>query len=230
MCFTKLPSTSNDRGLMTQLLRVDASFRTEGSTSRAIADSAVEAFLHDHADGTVAHRDLTASPLPAHAWAESVMATYVPEAQRTPEQKAAKDLAAALADELITADVLVLASPLFNFGISQYTKVWIDLLITDPRLGPGSTILNGKPALIVVAQGGGYRAGTPRHGWDHATAYLERIFGDNFGMTVDVIIADLTLADQTPSMSHLKDEAAKALADAHASAATHGKRLGMHVA
>ena len=83
----------------------------------------------------------------------------------------------------------------------------------------------GKPALIVVAQGGGYRAGTPRHGWDHATAYLERIFRDNFGMTVDTIIADLTLAGSNPAMAHLREAAARALAEAHDSAIQHGTRL-----
>lgn len=210
---------------MTTLLHVDASFRIEGSVSRAVADSATGAWLADHADGVVVRRDLSAAPLPADAWATSVVASYVPEENWSPEQRAAKELAATLADEVINADVLVLASPLYNFGVSQYTKVWIDMLITDPRLGPGSTALNGKAALIVVAQGGGYRAGTPRHGWDHATAYLERIFRDNFGMTVDTVIADLTLADVNPAMAHLKEAAAQALTEAHDSAAGHGTRL-----
>ena len=215
---------------MTTLLRVDASWRVEDSTSRTLADSATNAFLADHDDALVVHRDLATAPLPADAWAQSVVATYVPEEQRSPQMTAAKELAATLADELISADVLVLASPLFNFGVSQYTKVWIDMLITDPRLGPGSTALAGKAALILVAQGGGYRAGTPRHGWDHATAYLERIFGDNFGMTVDTVIADLTLAGQNPAMAHLKDQAAKALSEAHDSATAHGTRLAAHAA
>ncbi len=210
---------------MTTLLRVDASFRTEGSVGRAVADSATNAWLADHSDGVVVRRDLSAHPLPVDAWALSVGATYVPTENWSPEQRTAKELAATLADELINADVLVLASPLYNFGTSQYTKTWIDLLITDPRLGPGTTALAGKSALVVVAQGGGYRAGTPRHGWDHATAYLERIFGDNFGMTVDTVIADLTLADVNPAMAHLKDAAALALTEAHASATQHGTRL-----
>lgn len=210
---------------MTTLLRVDASFRTEGSVGRTVADSATNAWLADHSDGVVVRRDLSAQPLPADAWALSVGATYVPAENWSPEQRTAKELAATLADEVINADVLVLASPLYNFGVSQYTKTWIDLLITDPRLGPGTTALAGKSVLIVVAQGGGYRAGTPRHGWDHATAYLERIFGDNFGMTVDTVIADLTLADVNPAMAHLKDAAAQALAEAHDSATQHGTRL-----
>ncbi len=210
---------------MATLLRVDASARVEGSVGRAVADSATAAWRGEHPEGRVLHRDLSSDPLPAGAWAASVGATYAPAEQWTPEQRAAKELAGTLADELLAADVLVLASPLYNFGVSQYTKTWIDLLITDPRLGPGSTALQGRPALVVVAQGGGYRAGTPRHGWDHATAYLERILGDNFGMEVDTVIADLTLAAVTPAMAHLVEAAQQALAEAHDAAARHGARL-----
>lgn len=209
------------------LLRVDASLRVEGSVGRAVADSAVQAWQAENPSGTVIRRDLSAAPLPADAWASSVTAAYVAPEQWTPEHRAATDLARTLADELLSADVLVLASPLYNFGVSAYTKVWIDLLITDPRLGPGSTQLQGKPALLVVAQGGGYRAGTPRHGWDHATAYVERILGDNFGMSVDTVIADLTLAGVNPAMSHLVEAAQQSLAAAHDSASQHGARLAL---
>lgn len=211
---------------MANLLRVDASIRTEGSVSRAVADSAVAAWSTEHPGGTVCRRDLTGSPLPADAWARAVTARGVAEPARTAEQRDALALVAVLADEIIAADALVLASPLYNFGVSQHTKTWIDLLIADPRLGPGTTVLEGKPALLVVAQGGGYREGTPRHGWDHSTAYLERILGDNFAMDLRSVVADLTLAAVNPAMAHLTTDAEHALAAAHEEAARHGKSLG----
>ncbi|WP_380166837.1 FMN-dependent NADH-azoreductase [Jannaschia sp. R86511] len=210
---------------MPTLLRVDASFRTDGSVSRAVADSATDAWLAEHPTGTVVRRDLSASPLPATAWVDALAAAPLPEQDRTPAQREAHQLVTTLADELIGADQLVLASPLFNFGVSQYTKVWIDLLIADPRLGPGTTALQGRGALVVASQGGGYRPGTPRHGWDHATAYLERILGDVFGMAVDTVTADLTLAPVTPQMAHLVEAAEVALREAHTAAAAHGTRL-----
>lgn len=210
---------------MANLLRVDASVRTDGSVSRAVADSATEAWQTEHRAGTITHRDLSAQPLPTQTWGLGVASAYSPAESWTPEQRDARQLVTTLADEVLHADLLVLASPLYNFGVSQYTKVWIDLLICDPRLGPGSTALQGKPALLVVSQGGGYRAGTPRHGWDHSTSYLERVLGDNFGMTVDTVVVDLTLAGVNPAMSHLVDAAAQALAEAHESAGRHGNRL-----
>lgn len=214
---------------MTTLLRVDASFRTEGSTSRAVADTAESAWRGDNADGLVVRRDLGAAPLPAEAWALATGANFTPEANRTEEQRGAQALAATLAEEVITADALILASPLYNFGIAQYTKVWIDMLIADPRLGPGSEALKGKPALLIIAQGGGYRAGTPREGWDHATAYLQRILGDNFGMDVRTVVADLTLAAVTPAMADLVGVAEQSLATAHEEATQHGSSLAQRL-
>ncbi len=210
---------------MSTLLRVDASFRTEGSTSRAVADSAERAWRREHPWGVIARRDLGAHPLPAEAWGLAVGAGFTPEEHRTPEQRDALALAATLADELIAADALVLASPLYNYGVSQHTKTWLDLLIADPRLGPGNDALRDRPALLVVAQGGGYGPGTPRHGWDHATPYLERLLGDNWGMTVTTIIADLTLAATNPAMAGLVGVAEQSLATAHREAVAHGTEL-----
>ncbi len=210
---------------MARLMRVDASFRTEGSTSRAVADSAERAWRREHPWGVIARRDLGAHPLPAEAWGLAVGATLTPEPDRTPEQREALVLAATLAEELVGADALLLASPLYNFGVSQHTKTWIDLLIADPRLGPGSTALQGKPALLVVAQGGGYGPGTPRAGWDHATPYLQRILADNWGMDVTTVIADLTLAASTPAMAGLVGIAEQSLATAHREAEEHASAL-----
>lgn len=209
----------------TTLLRVDASFRTEGSTSRAVADTAVQAWQDAHPGSDVLRRDVGATPLPSEAWGNSVQARYLPEEQWTTAQRDAVALATALGDELARADALVLASPLYNFGVSQHTKAWFDLLIADPRLGPGSTALQGKLALVVVAQGGGYAPGTPREGWDHATGYLQRILQDNFAMTVETVIADLTLAPTTPAMAALVGIAEQSLATAHDDAARHGIAL-----
>jgi FMN-dependent NADH-azoreductase len=145
--------------------------------------------------------------------------------ERTPEQAAAVALAAELADELLGADGAVVAAPLYNFGVSQHLKTWIDLLITDPRLAPGQQPLAGCPLVLVVARGGGYGKGTPREGWDHGTPWLLRIFGDVFGMDVQLISAELTLADVNPAMAGLRDLAAQSRRDAHALAEAAGRDL-----
>jgi FMN-dependent NADH-azoreductase len=207
------------------ILRVDSSFRTEGSVSRALADSAQTAWLARHPAGAVVRRDLGARPLPAEAWGLAVGANFTPEAARTAEQIAALDLVATLGDEILEADTVLVAAPLYNFGVPQFLKTWIDLLISDPRLGPGSTALKAKPVLLLIARGGGYAEGTPRHGWDHSTPYLERIFRDNFGMDLTTTAAELTLAGVNPALADFIGVAEQSLATAHAEAAAHGTRV-----
>lgn len=118
---------------------------------------------------TPSRRDIGLAPLPSESWAAAVGSAHVPEAARTPEQRRALELAATLADELLDAQTILIAAPLYNFGVPAHLKAWIDLVITDPRFGPGSRPLAGRPVVLVAVCGGGYGAGTPREGWDHAT-------------------------------------------------------------
>ncbi|WP_433022433.1 NAD(P)H-dependent oxidoreductase [Kribbella sp. CA-294648] len=209
---------------MTTLLRVDASIRIDGSVSRALADSAEAAWRAEHPDGVVVRRDLGRDPLPSNVWpavaALSMGLDAGPDANRADTAEASA-LAAELSAELRNADAVLLAVPLYNYGISQHVKTWIDLLLLDSDLLSGSS-LQGRPAIFTLARGGGYGPGTPREGWDHATPYLERIFGDLLGMTVRQAVAELTLAPVTPAMADLIPASKAAQEEAHLAAKDHG--------
>lgn len=211
---------------MTTIFRLDSSIRVEGSTSRAVADTLEAAIVEAEGDGvTVTRRDVGTQPLDGSLWATSAFAGFVPEESWTPEQRAAKTQAAQLADEVVEADVLIIATPLYNFGVSAHLKLWIDTLISDPRFAPGTETVKGKPAFLVVAKGGGYGEGTPRAGWDHATAYLRRILEDVWGLDLDVIETELTLAEVTPQMAELRDLAREQLAESHEAARASGRSV-----
>jgi FMN-dependent NADH-azoreductase len=173
----------------------------------------------------VVRRDVGTEPLPGDAWAASAFAGFVPEESWTDEQRTARALAAELADELAAADAVIITAPLYNFGVSAHLKLWIDTVITDPRFAPGTETVKGRPAFLVVAKGGGYGPGTPREGWDHATAYLRRILEDVWGLDLDVIETELTLAEVTPQMAELRDLAREQLAESHAAARTAGRSV-----
>ncbi|WP_108398059.1 FMN-dependent NADH-azoreductase [Devosia submarina] len=211
---------------MKNIFRLDASIRREGSVTRAVADTLQASIEGRLGESRVKRRDVGLFPLPATAWAASALAGFVPEDQRSLEQKEAQKLAAELADELVDAQAFIFAIPLYNFGVSQHAKTWVDILLTDPRFAPGAPrLLAGRPAFLVVARGGGYGAGTPRHGWDHATGWLLRILRDVMELNVELIEAELTLADVTPAMASLRELAAQNLQDAHGAAARHGEKL-----
>ena len=154
------------------LFRLDASINPRQSASRAMADL-VEAEWHQaHPGDPVIRRHVGTDPLPADAWANAVMGARTPEADRSERQRAGVALAARLAGELAGADAVLLAVPLYNFGVSQHIKTWIDLVIAAPRDSSGpEPLLAGKPVVLVTVRGGAYGAGTPREGWDHSTGY-----------------------------------------------------------
>lgn len=196
------------------LLRVDASIRPVGSVSRALTETVEQAWLAEHPAGAVIRRDLVADPIPFGAWPDAAAATSTPPDQHTPAQLEALRLAATLADEVLAADSLVVGAPLYNYGVSQHVKGWLDMLLIDPRFAPAERPLEGKPVALAIARGGGYGEGTPRHGWDHATPWLTRIFADVWGADVRVVAAELTLADVVPAMAELRGIADESRRDA----------------
>lgn len=205
------------------LFRLDSSIRTEGSVSREVADTVEAAWRQHHPQGDVVRRDIGLAPLPSDAWPAAVVGSRTPAEQRTPEQRQAVALGATLADELLAAQVVLLAAPLYNFGIPAHLKAWLDLVITDPRFSPAGRPLEGRRVILVLARGGGYGAGTPREGWDHSTPYLLRILRDVWGADVTLVEAELTLADVVPAMADLRDAAAVSREAAHAKAAEVGR-------
>ena len=208
------------------LFRLDASIRTEGSTSRALGDVVEAEWTAAHPNAAITRRHIGVDPIPATAWADAVAASMTPEADRTLQQVAAVELAATLADELIGADTLLFAVPLYNFGVSQHFKAYVDLLITDPRLAPGSPdALADKPAVLVTVQGGNYAAGTPREGWDHATSWMRRILEDVWKLDLEVVTRAFTLVGVNPALDQFTDIADELRDLAERNAADSGRKL-----
>src|SRR4051795_8995544 len=207
------------------LFRLDASFRVEGSHSRAVGDVVEQAWTEANPGETVLRRHLGTDVIPATAWGDAVTAGYVPEDQRTPAQRDAVALAATLVDELVAADALLFAVPLFNFGVSQHFKTYVDLVVTDPRMKPGTTTLAGKPAELVVVRGGNYLPGTPREGWDHATPWMRRILQYVWGLDLSVVETEFTLVGVNPALDQFKEMAAELRAESESVARRHGAEL-----
>src|SRR5246127_1619277 len=209
------------------LYRLDASIRVEGSHSRAIADIVEQEWRNGRPGESVIRRHVGVDPIPATAWATAVFAGRTPDESRTDEQQAALALAATLTDELVAADALLFAVPLYNFGVSQHFKTWVDMVITDPRMAAGAQpILAGKPGVLVTVRGGNYRPGTPREGWDHATGWMRRILADVWHLDLKVVQAEFTLVGVNPALDRFTDLARQLRRGAEEQARRHGRELG----
>jgi len=208
------------------LFRLDASIRTEGSHSRAVADIVESVWREEAPDAVVTRRQIGVEPLPSTLWATAVSANQVPASERSAEECDAAEVATALADELLEADALLFAVPIYNFGVSQHFKAWVDVLMTDPRVaGRGGQPLTGKPAVLVVVRGGAYGPGTPREGWDHATGWMRRILEDVWKLDLKVVELEFTLVGVNPALDEFKDMAREMRRSANALAAEHGRHL-----
>ncbi|GAA2076897.1 FMN-dependent NADH-azoreductase [Microbacterium hatanonis] len=207
------------------LFRLDASIREEGSLSRELGDVVEAEWAASHPGASIVRRHVGVDPVPASAWAAAVSAGAVEPGERSAEQRDAVALAATFVDELVEADAFLFAVPLYNFGVSQHFKSWVDLVVTDERMQPGATTLRGRPAVLATVQGGNYRDGTPREGWDHATGWMRRILADVWGMDVRVVQREFTLVGVNPALDQFADAAAEIARESHAQALEHGRFL-----
>jgi FMN-dependent NADH-azoreductase len=208
------------------LFRLDASIRTHGSASREIADIVEEEWLAAHPGDPVQRRHVGVDTLPSTTWAAAVTAGMTAPQQHTAEQREALALAATLVDELLSADAILFAVPLYNYGVSQHFKTYIDVVCTDPRAA-GTPFLAGKPVVLATVRGGAYGGGTPREGWDHSTPYLRRILADCWGADLSVVEREFTLVGVNPALDPFTEQAAQMHAGALQAAREAGRALGV---
>jgi FMN-dependent NADH-azoreductase len=191
------------------ILRLDASARTEGSVSRALADELVVG-LEAENDAEVVRREIGAG-LPAID-ADWIAANFTAPDARTGEHKAALALSDELVEELRAADTLVLAMPIYNFGVPAAVKTWVDLIARArvtfrySEAGPVG-LLTGKKAYVVVASGGTEVGGAI----DFATPYLRHVLGFVGIDDVTVIAADRLSLGAEESIAKAKAEIADAV-------------------
>ena len=166
---------------MKELLYIEASPRKSRSASIEVAQGFIEQIRLRHAGVHVHTLDLWASDLPdlSHEMMEAKYAGIAGH-ERTPGQSAAWDTLRRLAAPLHTAEHILLAVPLWNFGIPYRLKQFIDLVTHKDLLfrfdEAGLTgLLKGPRATLICARGLDYAVpdGASAHAMDFQRPYLE---------------------------------------------------------
>jgi len=178
------------------LLCVDASIPRDRSASSAVADLLVGQITAAQPQIAVVRSRHGEDPLPATAWAAAGVGRHTPEADRVPAHREALELASRVATELQEATSPVLALSLYNYGVSQRAKTWIDPAIAGAPFG--TPLLDGKPVVLVATRGGAYGPGGPRGGWDHNVDYVRRILVDTCNADLTLVERDVTLVSVNP--------------------------------
>jgi FMN-dependent NADH-azoreductase len=218
------PDTPQEhRGSIVNLFRLDTSIMPAMSASSALADIVEAEWTAAHPDGTITRRHLGTDPIPADAWTLATLARFIPEGERTPEHLRAHALAEELAAELQAADAVLLAVPLYNYGVSQHFKAWVDMIVhVTGNAGPA---LKDIPTVLVTVRGGAYAPGTPREGWDHSTPFITRVLSDMWQANLTVVERELTLAGIKPEMDQFRGLADQLHARAREDARDAGRAL-----
>ncbi|MGY3264989.1 FMN-dependent NADH-azoreductase [Lysobacter sp. HA35] len=148
-----------------KLLHLDSSALGANSVSRELTAAIVRQQQRLDHKVEVVRRDLDADALP-HLSA-STFASAVAAAQ-----------SAAVLDEFLAADTVVIGAPMYNFSIPSTLKAWIDRISVAGktfRYGPTGPegLVRGKTVIVAIASGGSH-AGQPT---DFVEPYLRQLFG-----------------------------------------------------
>ena len=157
---------------MNTLLHINSSLFSDQGQSSQLAAQYVADWKAANPRGHVISRDLARDPVP-HLTAERFQAFLADPARRSAEQAAHVAYSDALVQELRAADTIVLALPMYNFGVPSALKAYFDHIARSgvtfryTEKGPVG-LMTGKRAVVIATRGGLY-AGTPL---DTQTGYV----------------------------------------------------------
>ncbi|CAG8867615.1 FMN-dependent NADH-azoreductase [Pseudomonas fluorescens] len=162
---------------MSRVLIIESSARQQDSVSRQLTRDFIQQWQAAHPADAVTVRDLAVNPVP-HLDANLLGGWVKPEDQRSSDELQALARSNELTDEVLAADVLVLAAPMYNFAIPSTLKAWLDHVLRAgitfkyTPTGPQG-LLTGKRAYVLTARGG-IHAGAVT---DHQEPYLRQVLG-----------------------------------------------------
>lgn len=174
---------------MTKILIIKSSILGTHSVSSSMADAFAAIADAKNPGGSITVRDLGVEPLP-HLRGDVLGQLRSETAELSAQAVEGKKALA----ELLAADTLVLAVPMYNFSVPSTLKAWFDHV-----LHPGKTfeytsagprgLLKDKKAVILISSAGDYSA-APASGMDFVEPYVRAIMGFMGITDVTVIKAD----------------------------------------
>jgi FMN-dependent NADH-azoreductase len=165
---------------MKNILLLNSSPRGDASHSGKVAAELVAQLKAKAKGATVALRDLSTDALP-HIDDAFVTGRTLEADKRSKAQNDAVALSDKLIAELKAADVVVIASPMINFGVATTLKAWFDYVLRAgvtfkyTEKGPEG-LITGKKVYVVQARGGVYSQG-PAKAADFQEPYIRHLLG-----------------------------------------------------
>tara|TARA_Y100001958_G_C21179377_1_gene509564 strand:- start:739 stop:1317 length:579 start_codon:yes stop_codon:yes gene_type:complete len=187
-----------------KIYQIDSSARKKGSTSRALAKKLLEKIKKPGDE--IIYRDLDDEMLFVAGLTESGMS--IPENERTEQHKKMFELSDKLVKELKESDVIIISTPIYNFGPPATLKAWSDLAArvksTFKYSSDGKQIglLENKKVYLIITSGG-TKIGSKE---DYLTPWLKHVL-NFFGIkNIETISADQMSIDYEKSIANAEKQ------------------------
>ena len=187
-----------------KIYQIDSSARKKGSTSRALAKKLLKKIKKP--EDEVIYRDLDDEMLFVAGLTESGMS--IPENERTDQHKKMFELSDKLVKELKESDIIIISTPIYNFGPPATLKAWSDLAArvksTFKYSSDGKQIglLENKKVYLVITSGGTKIESKE----DFLTPWLKHVL-NFFGIkNIQIISADQMSIDYDKSIEIAEDQ------------------------
>lgn len=173
------------------VLIINGSPRGDRSLSRSMATCFEENWLARLPDSKIITRNvgMESPPFVSEEWIASV---FTPPEKRSAKQRKLLEYSDKAIGEIRAADILVLATPMHNYGVPAAVKAWVDQVVRigetfsfDLKRGdfPLEPVLSGKQLVTLTTSGEfGFTGDGIRANWNHLHPHIE-IFSRYLGVS-----------------------------------------------
>ena len=162
-----------------KILQIDSSISGASSVTRQLTASIVDQLVRLTPGTDVQYIDVAANPLPQLSpgvWAAKMAGAGGDHAESGALAALSESVAA-----FVTADVVVLGAPMYNFSVPSQLKAWIDSIcaagVTFSYSAEGvKGLCGGKRVIIASARGNVFTAPSPNAAMDYQENYLRAVF------------------------------------------------------
>ena len=196
-----------------RVLHIIATPREHKSTTLVIADALLSGLLRACPEAKVDVIDLYNQDLPAIA-GTNIEVKYTLMMGRPIDKNHEESWREIehLIEHFMLADVVVLSTPMWNFGIPYALKYYIDCIVQPGYVfrytsdGRPEPLVHGKRMVCITSRGGDYSPESPLNPFDFLEPYLRAIF--NFIGISEIEFINAQPMDVSPSLREAAMEAA----------------------
>ena len=187
-----------------KIYQIDSSARKDGSTSRALAKKLLDRIKKS--DDEIIYRDLNDEMVFVSGLTESGM--KIDEKDQNEHHKKMFELSDKLVKELKESDIIIISTPIYNYGPPATLKAWSDLAARVGETfrfredGRREGLLSNKQVYLVITSGG-TKINSKEDFLTPWLVYMLNFFGIK---KVDIIAADQMALDYEKSIKQAEEK------------------------